>query len=120
MPAQADAVEELLHRASAGEIVLVINYLVVAEVVWTLESYYHQTRESVKDKVLAVLNTPGVEVAEVDLILQAISWYVDRNVDFADALNAAWLLDRGLTVAYTFDRQRFSRLEGIDARVPGG
>jgi hypothetical protein len=46
IPAQADAVEQLLHRAPAGEIVLAINRLVVAEVVWTLESYYGLSRDS--------------------------------------------------------------------------
>jgi uncharacterized protein len=119
VPAQADAVEQLLQRASAGEIVLVINSLVIAEIVWTLESYYGLARDSVKDKILAILNTPGLEAAEGDLLLQAISWYADKNVDFINAFNAAWLAARGLTVAYTFDHRHFSRLEGIRVQVPG-
>jgi predicted nucleic acid-binding protein len=52
IPAQADAVEQLLHRASDGEIVLVINSLVIAKTVWTLESYYGLARDNIKDKVL--------------------------------------------------------------------
>jgi predicted nucleic-acid-binding protein len=119
VPAQANAVEQLLHRAAAGELILVINNLGVAEIVWALESYYGQTRASVSDKILAILNTPGIEAADGDLILQAISWYADTNVDFVDAYNAAWLLARGLAVAYTFDSQHSSRLEGIEVRVPG-
>jgi predicted nucleic-acid-binding protein len=119
VPTQADAVEQLLRRASAGEIVLVINSLVIAEIVWTLESYYGLARDSVKSKILAILNTPGLEAAEGDLLLQAISWYADKNIDFIDAFNAAWLLARGLTTAYTFDHKHFSRLEGIRVQVPG-
>jgi predicted nucleic-acid-binding protein len=119
VPAQADAVERLLQRASDGEIVLVINSLVVAEIVWTLESYYGLTRDSVKDKVLAILNTPGIETAEGDLLLQAIFWYADKNIDFIDACNAAWMLAQGLETTYTFDRKHFSRIEGIRARAPG-
>jgi len=120
VPAQADAVERLLQRAAAGEIVLVINGLVIAEIVWTLESHYGLARESIKNMVLAILNTPGLEAAEGDLLLQAIFFYADKNVDFIDAFNGAWLLDRGLTNVYTFDQKHFSRLEGIGVRVPGG
>jgi len=39
----AAAVEQLLRRASAGEVVLVVNTLVMAEIVWALESYYSLT-----------------------------------------------------------------------------
>lgn len=116
---QADAVEQLLHHASDGEIVLVINSLVIAEIVWTLESYYGLARDNVKDKVLAILNTPGIEAAEGDLLLQAIFWYADKNIDFVDAFNSAWALAEGLETTYTFDRKHFSRIEGIRVQVPG-
>jgi len=118
VPTQADAVESLLHRAAAGEIKLITNPLVIAEIVWTLESFYRLTKTSIQEKVLAILNTPGLEVADGDRILQAIAWYADQNVDFADAYNAAWLLDQGMTVAYTFDRKHFSRLAGVTVRAP--
>jgi predicted nucleic-acid-binding protein len=119
VPAQADAVEQLLHRASTGDIVLVINSLVIAEIVWTLESHYGLARDSIKDKILAILSTPGLEAAEGDLLLQAIFWYADKNIDFIDAFNTAWLRTQGLTTAYTFDRKHFSRIEGIRVQVPG-
>jgi len=118
IPAQADAVEALLRRASAGEIILVINSLVIAEVVWTLESYYGLPRDNIKAKVLAILNTPGLEAAEGDLLLEAIFWYADKNIDFVDAFNAAWMLAQGLATTYTFDRKHFSRIEGIRVHSP--
>jgi predicted nucleic-acid-binding protein len=119
VPEQAEAVEGLLRRAQAGEVGLVTNSLVIAEVVWTLESYYQQSRDDVRAKVLAILNTPGLEVAEAELVLQAVLWYAEKNVDFIDAYNAAWLLARDIHAAYTFDRKHFGRLEGISALAPG-
>src|SRR5262245_31227672 len=89
IPAQADAVEELLKRAERGELTLVTNALVMAEIIWTLESFYHLERAEIKEKVLGILNTPGIEVADGDLVLQAVVWYVDKNVDYIDAYNAA-------------------------------
>jgi uncharacterized protein len=119
VPAQADAVEQLLRQAAAGQVNLVTTGIVIAEMVWTLASFYHLTKNDIRHKILAVLNTPGLTVTDNDLILQAITWYADQNVDFIDAYNTAWLLDQGLTTAYTFDRKHFARLPGITTRVPG-
>ncbi len=119
VPAQADAVEHLLRRAAAGEVILVINGLVIAEIIWTLESYYGLERDDIKDKILAIFNTPGLEVAEGDLLLQALLWYAEKNIDFIDAYNAVWLSSQGLITTYTFDRKHFSRIEGIKVTMPG-
>ncbi len=119
IPEQADAVERLFRQAMRGEITLVTSNLVIAEIVWTLETYYNLPREEVQEKVLAILNTSGLNIEDIDLLLQAILWYVDKDVDFIDAYNAAWLLDKGIRTAYTFDRKHFARLEGITVKVPG-
>ena len=37
--------------------------------------------------MLAVLNTPGLEVVDGELVLQVVVWYVEKNVDFMDAYN---------------------------------
>lgn len=96
VPAQADLVETLLHRAARGEIALVTTGLVIAEIVWTLESYYGVPKKEIQAKILAVLNTPGLKVADSNLILQAIGWYAEKNVDFIDAYNAAWMLKNNI------------------------
>jgi predicted nucleic-acid-binding protein len=119
IPEQADAVERLLHTAAAGEVTLVVNELVLAEIVWTLESFYRRSRAAIKESILAILGTPGLEIASRETVLQAISWYAEKGVDFIDAYNAAWLLRQGMTTICSFDRKHFARLEGIVMRVPG-
>jgi predicted nucleic acid-binding protein len=84
-----------------------------------LASYYQHSPVDIRDKTLAVLNTPGLEVVDGDLVLQAVTWYAEANVDFIDAYNADWMLAQGMDIAYTFDHGHFSRLEGITVRVPG-
>ena len=118
VPEQADAVEEMLKRAAAGDIVLVLNVLVIAEIVWTCESYYKLTKDDIREKIMAILNTPGLEVEESDLLLEAIWAYAEKNVDFADAYNACWLKRRGLNIVYTFDKRYFQRFEGIEVLTP--
>jgi uncharacterized protein len=119
VPEQADAVEQLLHRAAAGEVNLVTNSLAIAEIIWTLESFYQLARYDIQEKILAIVNTPGLEVVDGDLVWQAITWYAEQNVDFIDAYNAAWLLSQGLTTVYTFDRKHFLRLKGVIVQAPG-
>lgn len=119
VPEQADAVERLLRQAMRGEITLVTSNLVIAEIVWTLETYYNLPRDEVQEKVLAILNTNGLNIEDIDLLLQAILWYVDESVDFTDAYNAAWLLDQGIHTAYTFDHKHFARFESITVKAPG-
>jgi len=59
-----------------------------------------------------------LEVIDSDLILQAIVHYTDKNVDFIDAFNAAWMVRNNVDEAYTFDQRHFSRFEGIVAELP--
>ncbi len=119
VPAQADQVDKLLRRAGSGELVLVTSAMVIAEIVWTMESFYELPREEIQASVFAILNTPGLEVESKDLILQAIVWYTENKVDFIDAYNAAWLLAEEMRIAYNFDRKHFARLKRIVTRVPG-
>ena len=118
VPDQADKVETLLHRVGKGEVKLVTTGLVIAEIVWTLESFYQVPKADIQDKVLAILNTPGLEVENADLLLQAAVMYAEKNVDFIDAFNAAWMMKQDVENAYTFDQKHFNRFEGITALLP--
>lgn len=118
IPEQADAVEVLLGRAEAGEVRLVTNRLVMAEVVWTLESFYKRTKAEVQGAVLAILNTPGLELEARDQVLQAAIWYAEKNVDFIDACIAAQLFDNGPDSIYTFNRKHFGRFPHLQVREP--
>ena len=118
IPEQADLVERLLQQAAQGELILVTNAMVLAEIVWTLESFYRLEKPDVQAKILAILNTPGLEVAESDLLLQAILWYAEKNVDFIDAYNAAWMRARKIDIVSTFDRKHFNRFDDVIVRLP--
>ena len=119
IPDQADRVEKILQRAADGKIILVTTTLVIAEIVWTLKSFYGLSREQIRDRILAILNTPGLEVEESDLLIEAATNYAEKNVDFIDAYNVAWMVRQQIGIAYTFDRKHFSRFANITVQVPG-
>jgi predicted nucleic acid-binding protein len=117
-PAQADAFERILRRAANQEVSLVTNSLVMAEIVWTLESFYRLSPDEAQAKILAILNTPGLDVVDGDILLQAILWHVEKSVDFIDAYNAAWMVSHGVKTVLTYDQKHFSRFEGLNVSVP--
>lgn len=119
VPAQADRVDALLSQAEAGELQLTTNRLVIAEIVWALESFYGKGKAEVRDAVLAILNTPGLGVEAHDQLLQAAIWYEEKNVDFIDACIAAELFEAGPESIYTFNRKHFGRFPHLDVRQPG-
>jgi uncharacterized protein len=118
VPVQAEAVEKFFQRAAKGELIVVTTGLVMAEIVWTLESFYKQPRKRIAEMLLAILNTPGLKVVDSDLVSQAAVWFVDKNVDFIDAYNAAWMSREGISTVCTFDQKHFERFGGIKVLAP--
>jgi predicted nucleic acid-binding protein len=119
IPEQADAFEKLIKMSAAGECHLITNSLVIAEIVWTLESYYRLTKTEIQQRVLFILNTPGLDIPGSDILHQAALWYAEKNIDFIDAFNAAWMISREIPIIATFDRKHFARITEIEVRVPG-
>lgn len=118
VPAQADAVERLLDEAEAGRLELVTSVLVLAEVVQALEHTYRRPRPEVRDKMLAILNTPGIHVQNPDLVLQAVLWYGEGGGTFLDAYHAAWMPTQDLATVYTFAPEPFTAFDHVTAAIP--
>jgi predicted nucleic acid-binding protein len=117
-PEQAPKARRLLERAERDEEHLVTTAFTIAEIVWVLESVYELDRASIRAKVVAILGLSGLTVEDQEMLLQAIVWYEEKNVDFADAYSAAWMARRDLDEVYTFDRD-FDRFEGLTPLRPG-
>ena len=117
-PEKADRVERLLHQAIEGEVTLTTSVLVIAELVWTLESYYGLSRSEVAEKLTLILNTPNLEVPERQRILRGFSLYVEKNIDFIDAYNAFFAKDHGITHLLTYGKKHFKRVGWLKRAEP--
>ena len=84
--------------------------LVVAEVVYVLESVYELDRERVAGFVRAIVGFPAVVVTGEALLLRALEIYEEYRIHFAESYLAACTELSGVGVVASFDR-------GID-RVP--
>jgi predicted nucleic-acid-binding protein len=117
-PAKAARAQALFKRAVAGEVRLRTSLLVVAEMVWTLESYYELEAVDVADKISKILNTPNLACPEAPTIRQALDLYVEANIDFIDAYHACALRAEGDTRIVTFDRKHFKRVDWLEIEEP--
>jgi predicted nucleic acid-binding protein len=87
-------------RAGEG---LFLADLVVAEVVYVLESYYEATRTTVARHVRSALGSPTIDVADAPMLLRALEFYEFERLDFPEACLAALAEGTGALVA-SFDR----------------
>jgi len=117
-PAKANRVGNLLQNTIDGEIRLMTNLMVVAELVWTLESYYGLSKQDIKEKLSILLNTPNLDVPEKRRILKSLAVYGEQNIDFIDAYNAYFAKDHGVTLILTYDKKHFDRIDWLQRREP--
>ncbi len=98
---------EMAARASAYLLSgrdLVLSDLVVAEIVYVLESFYQQTREQVAGLVAAVVSSSRYQVQDRALLIRSLEIYLDHRIDFTEAYLAAAAEKAGITEIASFDR----------------
>ncbi len=117
-PSKAKAVDSLLNKALKGELKILIPSIVIAELVWVLESFYEMRANEIAELIEAVLNTPGVEVADKSTIISALKHYRAKNMDFIDAWIIEFAKNSDVNTIYTFDKRHFKAIEEIEIKMP--
>jgi predicted nucleic-acid-binding protein len=108
------------RRATAflgGDDELILADLIVAELVYVLESYYERPRAEVARAVRALLALPSV-ASDHELLLRAIELYEGERFDFADAYICAAAEISGVGMVASFDR-RIDKVTTIQRLEPG-
>lgn len=100
-PAQARRATAYLRRASE----LLLTDLIVAEVVYVLESFYEVKRQRVAELARAIIGFPTVAVVDEPLLLRALEVYEVERLDFAEAYLVASAEASGVGAIASFDRE---------------
>ncbi len=99
-PEQAIRATRFLEKEDA----LLLPDLVVAEVVYVLESFYEVERQRVAELTRAIIAFDAIRVIDDELLLRAIEIYEVDRLDFAEAYLAAAAERSGVGVMASFDR----------------
>lgn len=105
--------KDLFERAEKGVLILETNDIVIAEIVWVLESYYGFTKAEIKEVTDTILETKNIKVANHSRVKEAVNMYASGKMDFIDACNIAYIKEKGYRKVATFDVKHFKNIEGI-------
>jgi len=99
----AKAVGKLFDACDRGDLVIVVLPVVLAECVLVLESFYGHSRADIASALGRLISSPGVEITEVTVHLDAFNRYKGTKAHFVDCLIAATAVAKKVPVS-TFDQ----------------
>ena len=97
------AAGKLFDACDRGDLILVVLPVVLAECVFVLESFYGHPRADIASALARLISSPGVEISEVTVHLDALNRYKGTRVHFVDCLIAATAVAKHVSVS-TFDQ----------------
>jgi len=112
VPEQAKKTELLLKKVEAGNETVFLPDIILADIIWILEGYYKQTRDDIRNWIVALLSLKGLIFSDKDIALVSLDIYSSKSVDWSDAFTAAQMLKRNVNKIYSFDRH-FDKIDGI-------
>ena len=110
-------VERLFLEIVQGNIIGISNALVIAEVIWVLKKFYDWDKEEICNNIELILETPNIKFRERSIIIEAVNFYRDKNINFIDAYNISYMQAYGIKEIYSFDKD-FDKLEDIKRIEP--
>lgn len=114
---QAQKSRKFLDQVSRGKYELFICDLIIAEIIYVLESIYHLDRNAVVEKILAIVETDNTIIENRQVILKALDLYEEKNIDFIDAYLASHSVKNNCDTIFTFNRD-LKKIDFIKKIIP--
>ena len=96
---------------------LILTDLVLAEMVYVLESFYEVPRTDIARMARALLALPSIETVDHELLLRAVEIYEVLRLDFAEAYLSALAEMSDVKLVASFDRQ-IDRVKSVERVEP--
>ncbi len=112
---QYEKARALFEKAEAGKIKLETSELVIAEIVWVLESFYGFSRKEIADVLATLLSSRNLRIANHARISDAVGLYAVSAMDFIDACNIAYMKSKEYARVATFDSKHYRKIDGVTA-----
>jgi len=109
------AAAKLFDACDRGELKIVLLPAVLAECVFVLESFYKHSRGNIASALGTLVSSPGVEVNDVAIHLDALNRYRNTRVHFVDCMVAATASAKSIPVA-SFD-QDFRKFPDVRVEI---
>ena len=110
IPTQALKAKRMVQAAKEGAILLVTDLIVICEMVWVMDSFYNLEIEVISEKITNLYRTPGVVVFNGDILPDALSIHITKNIDFTDAIVVSRAMKNHIEYLASFDKKHMKRL----------
>ena len=95
-----------------------MNELIIAEIVWVLESVYEMKKGQISKLLEAMFNTHNLEIPNKTVLKEATEIYKERNIDFIDAYTVSYMKAKGVIKLCSFDKKHMKRIDWIEIEEP--
>jgi predicted nucleic acid-binding protein len=116
-PSRYEKCREIFKSATEGKIELFTSEMVIAELIWTLLSYYKVSKGEVIEKLSIIVGTENLYIPDKNIIADALLLYSRKNIDYIDAYNAMFMKYYNSPEIYSYD-QDFDLVEDIKREEP--
>jgi predicted nucleic acid-binding protein len=119
-PTLAQLAFALFQRVETGAATVRLTEEVLVEAVQVLssKSLYNRPRAEIRERLVALIALPGVEMLDKDRYLSALDLYASATtLDFVDALLVIYAQEETPAEVISFD-QDFDRVPGITRKQP--
>ena len=113
----ANDVKNLFLKVESGKIKAESDLVVIAELVWVLSSYFKIERNVVFEYVSLILKMKNLFVKDEQIIVNALSIFCAKNIDFIDCFCAAYVMKRDDLTLCSYDKD-FDKVDGIKRVEP--
>jgi predicted nucleic-acid-binding protein len=110
---QALKAKRMVEAAIDGSLLLITDLIVICEMVWVMDSFYHLTKEEIFEKITNLYETPGITIMNGEILPDALSVYLEQKIDFTDAIVGVSAKRVGVKYLASFDKKHLDRLTGL-------
>ncbi len=118
-PAKAAKCRQLLQSASEGNLKLYTTDLVVAELIWVLQSpkTYNLNPAEIFEVIMPLLTIKNLYFPCKNVFPDIMELFQTENIDYIDAYNSVIMLGRNIDTIYSYDKH-FDQLPDVIRQEP--
>lgn len=104
IPSQYNQAKKLFADAKNGKIDLIIPQIIIFEINFALEKYYHLEKEEIIDKLKSLVSAEYIQVESRELFISALSLYGSVTGSFVDCFLLSVVKAKDAEL-FTFDKK---------------
>jgi len=118
-PEKAAKCHRLLQSAAEGDLKLYTTDLVIAELIWVLQSpkIYNLSPAEISEVIMPLLTIKNLYFPCKKVFPDIIELFQTENIDYIDAYNSVIMQGRKIETIYSYDKH-FDLLPGVDRNEP--